>query len=792
MAQVGFPELPPEDEKEALATYGDRGGLSGAFGDIVARRPSFAAPPSEGVQAPAYDPVKARREYEATARVQRLPEAAKQALAFTGSASEAGTLGTFGYLPALGAKGLGYAGVPGYEQYKEMPVTDIKQKATDIVSAAREQYPKTGTAGTVTGVVGGMYALPPVLPKSRPLVSGAATGATYGGVEGLAEKLDPADAVREAMFGAGFGAALTPALTRVMGGFQNMLSKRQQVIDPETGSFIPRVQAYLKANGLSDEDITALQPHMAKAFSQYGMTPEAVKIAQFREFGTTPTAGMVTGQPKQIAAERQYGAPSYERMQEEMREGARGIYPTPSPSPSEAVDIAAQSAVRQGRAAEAEAAKTYAAAREASPLGAFKAEGIQNLGTRITQDWATKPELFGLMQAPVTERAVKYLDDMLGTVIPAPGGTYTMHRSMGAVEEARKGLNRMLADATTPSDRAAIRNFIDSFDDKIERAINDGAFVGDPKAGELFKEARGKWQDYQRKFGVRKSGEDAGALFKEIREGTRSPEDVANMIFNFSASGDAKLTGTALKTLNQFKRATGADSPEMELIKRSFVQNLVTPRMLGPQETAGPQQFAQMAKNVEDFLNGRGRLVAKQLLNDSDRRLLERFSGVMRMAAAGETKAANSWLRNLAITAGELGGGLAPIILNTTAMMPFSTTAQVLGAGAATLGARRGFEMLPAVQSRMAQRPYSTPARDPRAATVVPLAGAQLEPEPPFASGGRIERASGGRVDPQFHAEKLIRAAEQAKKAASAATEPLLEQPDEHIVKALDIAKRHI
>lgn len=56
----------------------------------------------------------------------------------------------------------------------------------------------------------------------------------------------------------------------------------------------------------------------------------------------------------------------------------------------------------------------------------------------------------------------------------------------------------------------------------------------------------------------------------------------------------------------------------------------------------------------------------------------------------------------------------------------------------------------------------------------------------------RMQRASGGRVDPQFHAEKLIRAAEEAKKAASAATEPLLEQPDEHIVKALDIAKRHI
>jgi hypothetical protein len=91
----------------------------------------------------------------------------------------------------------------------------------------------------------------------------------------------------------------------------------------------------------------------------------------------------------------------------------------------------------------------------------------------------------------------------------------------------------------------------------------------------------------------------------------------------------------------------------------------------------------------------------------------------------------------------------------------------------------------------MAQKPFRTPAREPRAATAVPLGLPYAGPESEFPES-RVGRASGGRVDAQFHAEKLIKAAEQAKKAASAMTEPLLEQPDEHIVKALDIAKRHI
>lgn len=59
-------------------------------------------------------------------------------------------------------------------------------------------------------------------------------------------------------------------------------------------------------------------------------------------------------------------------------------------------------------------------------------------------------------------------------------------------------------------------------------------------------------------------------------------------------------------------------------------------------------------------------------------------------------------------------------------------------------------------------------------------------------SEDRPQRASGGRIGSDALADKLVRAAEVAKKSINSRTEHLLNQPDETIAKALDVAKRHI
>jgi hypothetical protein len=59
----------------------------------------------------------------------------------------------------------------------------------------------------------------------------------------------------------------------------------------------------------------------------------------------------------------------------------------------------------------------------------------------------------------------------------------------------------------------------------------------------------------------------------------------------------------------------------------------------------------------------------------------------------------------------------------------------------------------------------------------------------PFSSE-RTQRKSGGRVDAKAAADKLIRAAEVAKKNIGKQTETILDAPDEHVVKALAVANK--
>ena len=77
----------------------------------------------------------------------------------------------------------------------------------------------------------------------------------------------------------------------------------------------------------------------------------------------------------------------------------------------------------------------------------------------------------------------------------------------------------------------------------------------------------------------------------------------------------------------------------------------------------------------------------------------------------------------------------------------------------------------------------------------------QQEKVRPFLPPGRTEadiyrqpRASGGRasIDHGAEADKLIALADKAKKAHNSTTEPLLDQPDEMITKALAIADKAI
>ena len=734
-------------------------------------------------------------------------EWAQRALAGAGSAADMATFGLLPYVPAAGAKALGKMGVSGYERYADMPMVEAKKEAEQRLRAAQTVEPGTALAGQAAGLVGGAKATPVIAPTRGPAVSGALTGALYGGISGGAQEGSLIDAIKGAGIGAVGGAALAPVAERMASGLTRMFTGGRPVID-DAGNLTAEAVTIARNAGYSPDEIQLLAPQLRQVFEERGLTPAAAREARFREFGVEPKRGMVTDDSVQLAKEQKLG--SYEPQAAQMGQAAETFVGGPQAPLRESVDAAVERGLTGAASLKGQIDRAYERARTLAGTGGFSKESITDVGERLRTNWASDPRTMNLYANEAAADAAKRLDIVLGVPLPSniPGVGNVTNRTFEAVEGGRRVLNDALANAKSNVDRAALRKLIDDFDDHIESSINSGAFSGDQATLQAWKDARKLFSEYQRKYGVRKSGEESGSLFKAVLEGNKSSEDVAKMMFSFSRDGDPAMKSTALKTWYQLRRALGPNSPEMENITKSFVQEMMTPLQ------ANPKGFAQVANQIDNFLKGNAASFSRKVLTPEERAGLARYATMMRQAAKSPDPTTDPKL-------GVLATGFfsaAPAALSTAAyaigaLEPITATILGMGGSAiSTVGAIKGSE---ALARRAANAP---PVEVPRgykfpSARVAPVLGTQaipgleqtvppvveefkrrqqLAPEEQRAFGGRIGRATGGRVGADVEAEALIRAAERAKKNFNKTTEPLLNAPDNHIAKALEVANRAI
>lgn len=129
------------------------------------------------------------------------------------------------------------------------------------------------------------------------------------------------------------------------------------------------------------------------------------------------------------------------------------------------------------------------------------------------------------------------------------------------------------------------------------------------------------------------------------------------------------------------------------------------------------------------------------------------------------------------------GVGLTPAGLGTAA----AASPKVVGAAMRGLGKAKGMADTAGAVFNPTTRGIMSHFNEAGLPVAEPLEGTQQ------AAGGRIGRKSGGRVgNPGAEAERLMVAAEKAKKRQSGATSALLDVPDEAIAKALAVANEHI
>lgn len=127
---------------------------------------------------------------------------------------------------------------------------------------------------------------------------------------------------------------------------------------------------------------------------------------------------------------------------------------------------------------------------------------------------------------------------------------------------------------------------------------------------------------YQQAFGGENLSGSQRAVFRRMVEGTATPEETAQVMFSTIAGGNP---GNAVRALRAVRNIVGNDSPVMGAVRQGVWQKLT-------QNPFGKDQMGQqkMVQAINEFLNGKGRDVARQLYSPEERALMSRYAEAVR------------------------------------------------------------------------------------------------------------------------------------------------------------------
>jgi hypothetical protein len=139
---------------------------------------------------------------------------------------------------------------------------------------------------------------------------------------------------------------------------------------------------------------------------------------------------------------------------------------------------------------------------------------------------------------------------------------------------------------------------------------------------------------YQQAFGGEGIGGAQQAAFRRIVEGTATPEETVQSVFNSIGGGNP---GNTTRLLSSVERIAGPQSDTMAAIRQGVWQKL-TQNAAG-KDAPGQQKLAQ---SINEFLNGKGRTIAERLYSDSERALMQRYADVVKRTVIPKYARTNS------------------------------------------------------------------------------------------------------------------------------------------------------
>lgn len=311
-------------------------------------------------------------------------------------------------------------------------------------------------------------------------------------------------------------------------------------------------------------------------------------------------------------------------------------------SPQEAADIAQRGLQRSAAIEKAAVDAKYGAARGMG--GEIDADTFRGMGIEVRDSLRNRaePVVVNDKLMPSSAAMLDELDQANelhgGSLLPSsrtespiPGTVKGV--SLDGVDQVRKRLVAMRSYAYgsgNASDGRAAGAILNAFDDRINAAVNSGAFNGNPAAVNAWNDARAASAAFKSKFsGDGPAANKMRAIIGRNGQSEITPNDVADSIYG---SSGVNPNSTNVGVANRVKAALGEQSPEWAAVKQGLWSRLTEK---GPGQTEmGPEMISN---RIAKFLDGDGKEMAETVFNPQDRSLIRQFGDLQRKLVVPKT-----------------------------------------------------------------------------------------------------------------------------------------------------------
>lgn len=539
---------------------------------------------------------------------------------------------------------IGQDGQPA-ESYVNRPGLDMQDLTRGVVGAV----PYLAVGGVVGAGVRGASLLPRMLAQGT-TQGGTAASTDLGAALGGVADLNPGQTALKTGLAAGFGAG-GEALGAAIGTIWRKFVTEPGLFDASAGQLTQKGAQAAQQAGLNPAQLSReLQQQFSKDLAKTGSGQTASRGVVSAEFGIPRTRGELQNDIPSLIREQQiragnYGPDAANRMknfdtgqQDAVRNALFGEITTNTgrqkPSiaqtiaPNRSVDDYGKAEVGGNIRKNTEAA--YFAAKEtedkAWELVPKNIKPMPESMPLLAQRVNAAVGDYDIMPDGVAARMIKKVGQFSRNEAPAQIDDIITSSPVGDVGKMRKILTGTLADAQTPSDRAAAGAVYDAFNTWSREAAEQGLLNGADAVGMAkMTTARGISRDIHQIFEGQK-GTPGARILADVLKKSDSAEGVVNSMFTGPTSEIRAGTIQALRSLKQAYNAylePQAAKASWDDIRLAYVLRMVQDTTKSVGDPVGAQA---LQSNINKILS-KQMSVARELLTPEEIGMLRRFSG---------------------------------------------------------------------------------------------------------------------------------------------------------------------